>query len=442
MIGVSCSTNDSGDESAIESELNEELGELEDSELFEEGEGGGLPAEDEEFFSEGGDGLAEQELQSELSQAPPVVPPPVYPEESFVPPADPPPLPDAPLTPPQGDPGAITSTETLPRNEDFELLNANESIVPNEDLGEPAPLVAEVDPPAPSLEAAKKVVPVAKVPENPFFRNERVMNTVYIARPGDDLATISKKVFDSDRTAMLLADNPHIAKGIEPGDKIYYNSPNRPDDRKQVLTYYEDNSLPVQYYTTQEGDDIQRIGKRLLGFDEAWREIYATNDSLETQALLPKGLQIRYWTGAKLVDPYAEEPPPEEEAKPVAENPNPPPMEPTDESMEEGEAATTATVEETPPVPQLEEIPPPPEDPMVAAPDFAGEALPLPPTDIEGAPPVDAAQEESSGLSIATIAGIALVGIAIIVLVAIQIKNRRKPPEEEPVPPSLEFTQV
>ena len=52
-------------------------------------------------------------------------------------------------------------------------------------------------------------------------------------------------------------------------------------------------------------------------------------------------------------------------------------------------------------------------------------------------PKVEAKQENS----LMTVAAVALIGIAVLVLVAIQIKNRKKQTEQA-MPPSLEFTKV
>jgi len=308
--------------------------------------------------------------------------------------------------------GTITSKEASMSNDPFEQITAAPT-VPQEDIGQSDPLVTEVDPPLPSLKAAKEIVPVSKVERDPFFRNERLMNTVYIARPGDDLGTISQKIFNEDKRAILLEDNPHVTKGVEPGDKIYYNSPNRVEDKKTILSYYEDNNMSPMYYITKKGDDIQKIGRQVLGFEEAWKEVWAVNDSLQTQALLPSGLKLRYWTGNEMKmqvaapAPAATEPPPQMAAK-----------------------------EEPPEIPMdipSDPAPIPTDDPGLRL----SEPSPLPSESLPSAPMVENADKESN---LMTMAGGAIAALAILALIAIQIKNRRK--DSMGMPPSLDFNKV
>jgi hypothetical protein len=308
--------------------------------------------------------------------------------------------------------GTITSKDAGISNDPFEQITSGPS-VPTEDIGSADPLVAEVDPPLPAEKAAKEIVPVAKVEKDPFYKNERLMNTVYIARPGDDLGTISQKIFNEDRKAALLEDNPHVTKGVEPGDKIYYNSPNRPDDRKAVLSYYEDNKMAPLYYITKKGDDIQKIGRSVLGFEDAWKEVWAENESLQTQALLPAGLKIRYWTG--------------NEMKMASEPPTPAATEPPPQQV--------ASVKEEVPIdlPPAEPAALPAEDPGLRL----NDPTPLPSDTFVSAPAIDSADKDSN---LMTMAGGAIAALAILALVAIQIKNRKR--ENPGMPPSLDFNKV
>lgn len=300
----------------------------------------------------------------------------------------------------------------------FEVINPP---VPQEDLGVSDPLVAEVDPPLPSLKAAQEIVPLSKVNKDPFFRNERLMNTVYVVRPNEDLAIISQKIFNEDKTSILFADNPHLSKGLETGDKIYYNSPNRPEDKKAILTFYEDNKMAPQYYVTRKGDDIKKIGREVLGNDDGWKEIWSTNEALQTQALLPAGLKIRYWSGSE----------PKVYEQPVVAN---------------NEATTSAgTISEkpTPATETLPEIPPSPEPATIATEDPGMSSAPLPTESLSAMPsaaevPAVKAPNESSDLM--TVAAIAMIAMAGLGIVAIQIKNRKR--NEGGMPPSLEFTKV
>ncbi|MBY0314820.1 MAG: hypothetical protein K2Q26_04840 [Bdellovibrionales bacterium] len=458
----SCTTSeDETEDNAIEAELNSELEDMEGSgtnadldvesddglEDFDdtnfEDDGKEFASDsttdsstDDDFFSDAdtppsGPGnnppvLAENDLKQELQQG--AVPPPAsadtagtavqapYPED--IPPA-------VPLPKDNGANGPVTSRSTFPRIEDYESINPTPD-VPKDDLGVADPLVSQVDAPLPSMRAAKEVVPISKIGKDPFFRNERIMNTVYIARPGDDMGTISQKIFNEDRTAQLLADNPHISKGIEPGDKVYYNSINRPEDKKTIMTYFEDSRYAPQYYTTKNDDDIRKIGQQLLGYADAWKEIWAVNDSLQTQAMLPAGLKIKYWTGNEV----RETPPPK--ATPVTTEPE---VVAETEPKQEAEIPLNITNIETP-LPTTSGTTVNTDDPALSA----GITEPLPMAPDASVPPTPNTPQVKDGSSTTTIAALALIAMAVIILVAIQIKNRRKDPGA--MPPSLEFTKV
>lgn len=453
---LSCTTSDDGaaDES-VEGELNSELDDIDnvedgtvaegdtdvnDSEFddFEnDSSGGGSTAdsggsEDDEFFAEdadkpAGQDMAEKDLQQELEkdgdagmETAATQPPPVQAVE-----------PAATSTPPPSGGGGgavagggITSKESPITSDGFEPVTPPTLQMPKDDLGISDPLVADVDPPLPAEKAAKEVVPVSKIGKDPFFKNQRLMNTVYIARQGDDPGSISEKLFGKDNVSMLMADNPRMSEGVSVGDKVYYTSTNRPDDKKEILTYYEDKKIPAQYYTTKEGDNIQKIGRELLGHDDAWKEIWATND-LQTQALLPAGIKLRYWSGGETVAPPIE----------------PPPMASTEPSETSG--AATGTTSNTPPpsdppsdnLPDLSEVAQT-DDPASLPP----ETTPMPTDIATSAPTAPPVVTKESGDSLLMVAGIALVGLALIAMVAIQIKNRKK--DDGAVPPSMEFTKV
>jgi len=320
-------------------------------------------------------------------------------------------------------PGTITSKESFPTADSFEQITSDGPSLPKEDLGQADPLVAEIDPPLPSERAAAEVVPVSKIEKHPFYVNERLMNTVYITRPSEDMVGVSQKIFGEDKTGMLFADNPHIndKKGFEVGDKVYYNSPNRADDRKTVMTYYEDNKMAPMYYVTRQGDDIQKIGRQVLGFDDGWREVWAINESLQSQAMLPAGLKLRYWSGNEV---QKLDQPSQTFADATANQP------------------MTVVQEQPPEVPI--DLPAP--DPSTLASEDPGlrintEPAPLPSDTLSPTPSMDSpgAKEEKSS-SLMTVAGGAIVILAILALVAIQIKNRKR--MDPGVPPSLEFTKV
>jgi hypothetical protein len=465
FLAVSCTTNED-EADGFEDELNSELEDVEDAEsttdVAEEAQTNeeeqdsteqasednsdedaedpeSMDADDEDFLAEDSespatevDQLEEKDLKGELEKeniATATAPPGATPVET------PPPTAVDPLAQPDGmataqvnpadvpNAAAVQNSQSQFASDGFEVINPP---VPQEDLGVSDPLVAEVDPPLPSVKAAQEIVPLSKINKDPFFRNERLMNSVYLVRPNEDLAIISQKIYNEDKTSQLFADNPHLSKGIETGDKVYYMSPNRPEDKRTILTYFEDNKMAPQYYVTRKGDDIKKIGREVLGHEDGWKEIWATNDTLQTQAQLPSGLKIRYWSGT---EPKAFDSP----STTLASS-----------STETTGAGIVNEKDPTPPQPEtLPEIPPSPEpiamtseDPSMSntSAQISPDQMPSMPAS-GNVPTVQAADD-----SVLTVAAIALIAMAALGIVAIQIKNRRS--QSSSMPPSLEFTKV
>lgn len=235
----------------------------------------------------------------------------------------------------------------------------------------------------PPIEAPKKITPLRKIADAPYEQSGILVNAVYIARKGDDLDGIANKIFGSlDKKKELVKLNPILKnRGVKVGDKIYYNSPQRPTDNQRLLTYYEDIGLAPETYAVNKPENIREIAKKLLGDSNSWKELWSINLDLESKGELPEGVQLRYWAASATtaapplaaVEPGLETPPPSAPME-TAEVPAPPPMEqpPVDQS-----AMNTPPPE--PVAPPMETPPPPP--PMEAA-------VPPPP------PPVDTAQQQ------------------------------------------------
>lgn len=210
----------------------------------------------------------------------------------------------------------------------------------------------------PTEDIAKTWVPVKKVASTPFNKGGQLLNTVYIVRPGDTLESVSQKIFGADKSSDILAANPHLSRSFTTGDKLYYNSPNRSGDSAQMLTYYEDVGMQPQTYVSQDGENIRTLGKTLLGDSASWKELWATNASIDSKDELPAGTEIRYFPegGAPAMPPVAQNTMPPVEPPPVeqpAVNDIPPPPPPSD-------MAGAGTMEPPPPPPPVEPPPPPP----------------------------------------------------------------------------------
>jgi hypothetical protein len=230
-----------------------------------------------------------------------------------------------------------------------------------------APTDAGMAPPEDT--APKPMASYKKMKEAPFQQSGSMMNTVYVGRKGDSWKGVSEKIFGSnDHAKELKKFNPALAsREVKVGDKIYYNSPKRPQDGEKMLTFYEDNGIPSQTYTAKAGDDMHKVGKELLGDKNSWKELWATNMAVESKSDLAEGTEIRYWGESSQAAAPAEQPHVAETAAP------PPPTTPKggddfalpddmtknqQANNNAGPAAGTVAAEPPPPPP-----PPPPVQP-------------------------------------------------------------------------------
>lgn len=338
---------------------------------------------------------------------------------------------------------------------DTKIVEAPPSPLPNDDLGRPDPLVLE------SRGAQRPSwIPVKKIKTTPFKRSGDILNTVYIARPGDSLKSISGKIYgDKSKASLLEKNNSYLAGGVDPGDKVYYNSPNRPGDSVgPIKTFHEDQGLTPQIYTTKANDDMRRLGAKLLGFQAGWKEIWAINPNVASKSTLPPGIELRYWTGNEstgLAD------------NSLDENPggafgadDEPEIDSFDEELEsdlDPLDEVAAIEEEALPEPLVEELEEDFGDDLgdVEADESAFAAAP------SGGDPnlgsggsgsngvggaagrtggsQGASVKKSKGKSLLTTGAFGLGFIFLAALVAVAIKNRK---EDEGLPPSMEYTQV
>lgn len=266
---------------------------------------------------------------------------------------------------------------------------------------EEAPAAAPADAAAPTettaaAEPPKTFAPLLKVKDAAFEKNGTNLNRVYLAREGDTLKSVSQKLYGKNRQKDLKAWNPVLGRGVKTGDKIYYQSPTNPDD-KAMLTYYEEAGIQPSIYTSKEGDNIRQVSKELLGSKDSWKEVWATNASVESKGNIPAGLEIKYWpenavaqagaagkgseVAANVAPPVdqAPPPPPPEQAPPPPQNmaangaansnmaPPPPPADPkpasTPDNAQQAAGAIAPPPEQAPPPPP----PPPPPEPKPVA---------------------------------------------------------------------------
>jgi len=210
-----------------------------------------------------------------------------------------------------------------------------------------------------NVETPKKKtwIPLKKIPTQPWKQDGKWVNAVYIARDGEDLNQISVKIYrHTNLIEELKSFNPFL-KRRDPkvGDKIYYNSPNRPNDRVKFSHYYEDNNQTAMTYDIQAGENIRTIATQLLGHKDSWKEVWATNPQVESKWNVNETVTLYYWPGSVEVLPPEPEPaeiPDHKEKMPLVEE-EPPTLDGGEES------ADLAMPEEVPQIPSPEpEIPP------------------------------------------------------------------------------------
>ncbi|MCB0420034.1 MAG: hypothetical protein KDD61_03510 [Bdellovibrionales bacterium] len=227
----------------------------------------------------------------------------------------------------------------------------------------------------------KTWVPVKKMADAPFNKNGVLVNAIYIARSGDTAESISQKLFGREDVEAIYKVNTTLRRGIKVGDKVYYNSPNRPNDNSKLLTFYEDQGLAPEVYVAKSGDNIRSIAKQMLGSDRSWMEFYATNPEVDTKGELSEGTQIRYWASTEVAqsapsmsDPGMDAPPPPMD---MAQNDLPPPPDMGGNDLPPPPPSDMDSNDLPPPPPSdmaQNDLPPPP-----PAPDMGGEDMPPPP---------------------------------------------------------------
>ncbi len=297
-------------------------------------------------------------------------------------------------------PPVIAEEPTLSNAETEITASSNET--PTTDvagLTAAPPMEDSYSEPAQPVTAAASTL-LQKISETtPYAHSEGFVNTVYIARPREKLAEISQTIFGMDKSKELKQINPYLkSRGARPGDKIYYVSPNRPTDSSKMVSYYEDNGMTASTYVAKKGDRLNKVSKDLLGYSNAWKEVWTTN-SIQSKSKLAEGDVIQYWkpaqtsvatqvatnSGANMIDsanqlpaappaPVAAEPamptapvaqaelPPQETAQSAIPTELPPAL-PMDAAPGTDIAMNDMPATELPPAPPAQtELPPPPAD--------------------------------------------------------------------------------
>jgi hypothetical protein len=192
---------------------------------------------------------------------------------------------------------------------------------------------------------------------------------------GEELVILKKNIEirneDKKKSKELKKINESIAKrALKAGDKVYYGSPNRPDDATKVITFYEDTGVLPETYVAKEGDNLKKLGNELLGFKDGWKELWATN-LMESKGKLEPGVEVKYWSSksgaaahpaaggemAGAMAPPAEPAAPNAALAPPSDLPPPPPPPPSEPPPQHAQAdlpppppPPTANTSTTPPL--------------------------------------------------------------------------------------------
>lgn len=224
------------------------------------------------------------------------------------------------------------------------------------------------------------------------------INTVYVARPKEKLADISFKIFGADKSKELkkINENHYLkSRSVKAGDKIYYSSPNRPNDSSKMMVYYEDMGAVPETYVTKKGDRLPKVAKELLGFNDAWKEIWTSN-TVESKSKLKEGETLRYWKADSSSEgtpqTMAQNTPPKESMPTLTDKPPVEGMSPPLEAPPQQAALP-------PPPPDTQPLPSPPTDAnstmqtpgateqIANQPGTTPESLPPPPAEMAPPPP-------------------------------------------------------
>ena len=184
-----------------------------------------------------------------------------------------------------------------------------------------------------------KLISVKKIKSSPFRRSGFLVNAVYLARPGDTIESVSQKIYGQDRSGDLYSINPHFrSRPLKTGAKVYYPSPQRPNDSSQLLVYYEDIGLPPSYHSLEKGQNIRTAARNLLGNSDSWKEIWATNPEIQSKGAAEATVQLRYWDGSG-TPPPSPEPPQEIAQMPEETLPEEPPKQMPEPPIQDTAAA-------------------------------------------------------------------------------------------------------
>lgn len=140
-------------------------------------------------------------------------------------------------------------------------------------------------------------IPVKKMRDEPYDQDGILLNALYIVREGDNFKSIGEKIYGKGSINNLSRVNPFLnPKRLKVGEKVYYNSPNRPTDQSKMLFYYDDIGRSAQFRQVETGENIRTVAQELLGHPRSWMEIWATNPEIVSKAEVDRPYRVRYFS--------------------------------------------------------------------------------------------------------------------------------------------------
>ncbi len=146
------------------------------------------------------------------------------------------------------------------------------------------------------VKKVKSWIPVKKMKDDPYLQNGILLNALYIVREGDTFDKIGEKIYGKGSFNNLAKVNPFLRKKLRVGEKVYYNSPNRPNDDSRMLFHYDDVGQVPQFRQVGYGENIRKISMELLGHPRSWMEIWATNPELVSKGVVDRDYKIKYFS--------------------------------------------------------------------------------------------------------------------------------------------------
>ncbi len=170
-----------------------------------------------------------------------------------------------------------------------------------------SPAVATTEPPlaepTPELSPTKKSKKKGSKHSVRINTSQMDAESTYVVQEGDTLGTISQKVFGTCKLAKKLAKLNNIKNydRIRAGDVLVVKKKiaSQSQARSQVMPREVSSEKVVKVV---KGDSLWKIAARELGSPHAWRQIVASNPSIQNSAMICEGMSLIIPGQLKVVD--------------------------------------------------------------------------------------------------------------------------------------------